>query len=102
VSAAILVVMPLLGIAKQRIGVRPGSAAVRGEGTENLACACLAATVLAGLLANIARGWRWLDPAIALGIAAVAVRRAARPRKARRARDRGRRRQVPGHGRSVL
>jgi divalent metal cation (Fe/Co/Zn/Cd) transporter len=74
VSAASLIVMPLLGIAKQRIGARLGSAAVRGEGTENLICACLAAAVLAGLLANTALGWWWLDPAIALGIAVMAVR----------------------------
>ena len=66
--------MPLLGIAKQRIGTRLGSAAVRGEGTENLICAYLAAAVLAGLLANTALGWWWADPAIALGIAAMAVR----------------------------
>ncbi len=73
VSAASLVVMPLLGLAKQRIGTRLGSAAVRGEGTENLICAYLAAAVLAGLLANTALGWWWLDPAIALVIAAMAV-----------------------------
>ena len=57
VSAASLIVMPLLGIAKQRIGTRLASAAVRGEGTENLICAYLAAAVLAGLLANTALGW---------------------------------------------
>ena len=74
VSAASLIVMPLLGIAKQRIGTRLSSAAVRGEGTENLICACLAAAVLAGLLANAVLGWWWLDPSIALIIAAMAVR----------------------------
>jgi divalent metal cation (Fe/Co/Zn/Cd) transporter len=74
VSAASLVVMPLLGTAKQGIGTRLSSAAVRGEGTENLICAYLAAAVLAGLLANTALGWWWLDPAIALVIAAMAIR----------------------------
>jgi divalent metal cation (Fe/Co/Zn/Cd) transporter len=74
VSAASLIVMPLLGIAKRRIGTLLGSAAVRGEGTENLICAYLAAAVLAGLLANTALGWWWLDPAIALVIAAMALR----------------------------
>ena len=73
VSASSLIVMPFLGIAKQRIGARLGSAAVRGEGTQNLICAYLAAAVLAGLLANTALGWWWLDPAIALGIAVMAV-----------------------------
>lgn len=73
VSAASLAVMPLLGIAKKRIGTRLGSAAVRGEGDQNLLCAYLAAAVLIGLLANTALGWWWLDPAIALGIAAMAI-----------------------------
>jgi len=73
VSAASLVVMPLLGIAKQHIGARLGSVAVRGEGTENLICASLAAAVLAGLLADTILGWWWLDPAVALGIAVMAV-----------------------------
>jgi divalent metal cation (Fe/Co/Zn/Cd) transporter len=74
VSAASLVVMPLLGTAKRRIGTRLGSSAVRGEGTENLVCACLAGAVLAGLLASTVLGWWWLDPAVALVIAAMAVR----------------------------
>ncbi len=74
VSAASLIVMPLLGLAKQRVGARLGSAAVRGEGAENLICACLAAAVLAGLLANTALGWWWIDPVTALGIAVIAVR----------------------------
>jgi len=42
--------------AKQRTGARLGSAAVRGDDTENLICACLAAAVLGGLLANAALG----------------------------------------------
>ena len=34
----------------------------------------LVAAVLAGLLATTILGWWWLDPVIALGIAALAVR----------------------------
>jgi divalent metal cation (Fe/Co/Zn/Cd) transporter len=74
VSAASLIAMPLLGVAKHRVGARLGSAAVRGEGTQNLICAYLAAAVLAGLLANAVLGWWWLDPAVALAIAALALR----------------------------
>jgi divalent metal cation (Fe/Co/Zn/Cd) transporter len=59
--------------AKQRIGQRLGSAATAGEGTQNLLCAYMAAGVLAGLVANTAFGWWWLDPAVALGIAALAI-----------------------------
>ena len=68
-----IAVMPLLGRAKQRIGARLGSAATAGEGTQNLLCAYLAAGVLTGLLANTLFGLWWLDPVIALGIAALAV-----------------------------
>ena len=35
----------------------------------------MAAGVLAGLAANGAFGWWWLDPVVALGIAAIAVDR---------------------------
>jgi divalent metal cation (Fe/Co/Zn/Cd) transporter len=66
--------MPALGVAKRRLGARLGSAATAGEGTQNLLCAYLAAAVLAGLLANMILGWWWLDPVVALGIAALAVR----------------------------
>lgn len=73
-AAASLIVMPLLGIAKEKIGTRLGSAAVTGEGAENILCAATAAAVLAGLAANAGLRWWWPDPVIALGIAALAVR----------------------------
>ena len=69
-----LTFMPTLGIAKKRIGAKLGSAATAGEGIQNLLCAYLAVGVLVGLLANTLFGIWWLDPAIALGIAAVAVK----------------------------
>jgi divalent metal cation (Fe/Co/Zn/Cd) transporter len=69
-----LIGMPLLGRAKQRLGDQLGSAATRGEGTQNLLCAYLAAAVLAGLLGNALLGLWWLDPGAALVIAAVAVK----------------------------
>lgn len=84
VSAASLIVMPLLGTTKKRIGARLGSAAVRGEGVQNLICAYLAAAVLAGLLANTTLGWWRLDPAVALGIAAMAIHEGREPGKARK------------------
>ena len=73
-AVASLIVMPALGMAKRRLGARLDSAATAGEGTQNLLCAYLAAAVLAGLLANTALGWWWLDPVVALGIAGLAVR----------------------------
>jgi divalent metal cation (Fe/Co/Zn/Cd) transporter len=73
-SVSSIIVMPLLGRAKQRVGERLGSGATAGEGAQNLLCAYMAAGVLVGLGANAALGWWWLDPIIALVIAAIAVR----------------------------
>lgn len=72
-SISSLILMPLLGRAKRRIGSGLGSGATAGEGTQNLLCAYLAAGVLAGLIVNAAFGWWWADPVIALGIAGLAV-----------------------------
>jgi divalent metal cation (Fe/Co/Zn/Cd) transporter len=69
-----LIVMPILGIAKQRLADQLGSAATAGEGRQNMLCAYLAAALLLGLLANALAGAWWLDPAVGLLIAAVAVR----------------------------
>jgi divalent metal cation (Fe/Co/Zn/Cd) transporter len=73
-SASSMVVMPYLGIAKQRIADRIGSAATKGEGRQNMLCAYLAAALLVGLLGNALAGAWWLDPAVGLLIAAVAVK----------------------------
>jgi divalent metal cation (Fe/Co/Zn/Cd) transporter len=72
-SISSIIVMPLLGNAKHRIGQRLGSGATAGEGTQNLLCAYLAAGVLASLALNAAFGLWWADPAVALGIAAIAL-----------------------------
>jgi len=66
--------MPFLGIAKRRLADQLGSVATRGEGTQNLLCAYLAAAVLVGLLGNALFGLWWLDPAAALVVAGVAVK----------------------------
>lgn len=73
-TASSMVVMPALGIAKQRLARTLGSTATRGEGTQNLLCAYLAAAVFVGLAGNAVAGLWWLDPLAALLIAAVAVR----------------------------
>ncbi|WP_207948146.1 cation transporter [Metallococcus carri] len=74
VTAASLIVMPLLGHAKRHLGQRLGSGATAGEGTQNLLCAAQAGAVLIGLAATAAWGWSWLDPAVALLLAGWAVR----------------------------
>jgi divalent metal cation (Fe/Co/Zn/Cd) transporter len=66
--------MPLLAVAKRRVGSRIGSSAAVSEGVQNMVCAYLSIALLVGLLANALVGWWWADPAAALVIAAVAIR----------------------------
>jgi divalent metal cation (Fe/Co/Zn/Cd) transporter len=73
-TAGTLVICPWLGLAKQRIAEKLESRATYGEGTQNLLCALLAAAVLVGLAANAFFGLWWIDPIIALLIAAICVR----------------------------
>jgi divalent metal cation (Fe/Co/Zn/Cd) transporter len=73
-SASSLLVMPYLGLAKQRLADRLGSAATKGEGRQNMLCAYLAAALLVGLLGNALMGAWWLDPAVGLLITSVALR----------------------------
>jgi divalent metal cation (Fe/Co/Zn/Cd) transporter len=69
-----VIVMPMLGIAKQRLADAMGSAATAGEGRQNMLCAYLAAALLVGLVGNAAAGAWWLDPVVGLLIAALAVK----------------------------
>jgi divalent metal cation (Fe/Co/Zn/Cd) transporter len=73
-TASSLVIMPVLGIAKRRLGARLNSGATAGEGTQNLMCAAQAAAVLLALavVAVWPGGWP-IDPIIALGIAAWSI-----------------------------
>ncbi len=73
-AIASVILMPMLGIAKQRLADQLGSAATAGEGRQNMLCAYLAGALLVGLLGNAIAGAWWLDPAVGLLIAAVAVR----------------------------
>lgn len=74
VTASSLIAMPWLGFAKRRLGRRLKSEATAGEGTQNLLCAAQGAAVLIGLGANAVLGASWLDPLIALLLAAWAIR----------------------------
>jgi divalent metal cation (Fe/Co/Zn/Cd) transporter len=73
-AAGSVIVMPMLGIAKQRLADQMGSAATAGEGRQNMLCAYLAGALLVGLLGNATVGAWWLDPAVGLLIAGVAVK----------------------------
>jgi divalent metal cation (Fe/Co/Zn/Cd) transporter len=73
-TAVALVLMPVLGRTKKRLGVRLGSEATKGEGAQNYLCAAQSAGVL-GTLAVVAvwpGGW-WLDPAAGFVIAGLAT-----------------------------
>jgi len=75
VTAASLLVMPALGRAKHVLAGRLDSAATAGEGTQNYLCAAQAAAVLLGLgVAAVVPSARWVDPVIALFIAAWSIR----------------------------
>jgi divalent metal cation (Fe/Co/Zn/Cd) transporter len=74
VTISSLLLMPALGIAKQRLGDRLSSGATAGEGAQNLLCAYLAGAVLVGLVGNGLWGWWWLDPIAGLLVAAVAIK----------------------------
>jgi divalent metal cation (Fe/Co/Zn/Cd) transporter len=69
-----LLLMPILGWASHRLGARLHSEATEGAGTQNYLCAVQAAGVLTGLAitATCSGGW-WVDPAIGLAVAGVAV-----------------------------
>ena len=73
VTAASLLVMPLLGRAKQRLGEQLDSGATTGEGIQNYLCAAQAGAVLLGLGATAVFGWTWLDPVVGLLLAGWAV-----------------------------
>ncbi|OBB64849.1 cation transporter [Mycobacterium sp. 852014-50255_SCH5639931] len=73
-TATGLLLMPILGRANRRLGLRLDSGATEAEGIQNYLCAAQAAGVLVGLAATASwsGGW-WIDPAVGLGIAGVAA-----------------------------
>lgn len=73
-TAASLLVLPVLARAKLRLARQLGSSALRGDGVLSLAGAALAGATLAGLLAESAFGWWWADALAALVIAGTLLR----------------------------
>jgi divalent metal cation (Fe/Co/Zn/Cd) transporter len=68
--------MLLLARAKYRIAEGIGSRALRTDAVEATACAWLSAVVVAGLVAEWAFGWWWIDGATALALVPFLVREA--------------------------
>jgi divalent metal cation (Fe/Co/Zn/Cd) transporter len=65
-ATASLIVMPVLSYWKLRAAREIGSAALRAEAKETLACAYLSLALLVGLVLNASAGLWWADPAAAL------------------------------------
>lgn len=65
-AATSLAIMPLVSWAKFRAAREIGSAALRAEAKETLACSYLSFALLLGLVANSLGGWWWADPGAAL------------------------------------
>jgi len=65
-TALSLAVMPFLAREKLKVAAALKSAAMRADAHEQVACAWLSATTLAGLGLNAALGWWWADPAAAV------------------------------------
>lgn len=81
ISAAALVVMPILAMAKRRAAGRlaangfDGPAALlRADAAETALCAVLAATTLAGVGLDAVFGWWWADPVASLAVVYFAVK----------------------------
>jgi divalent metal cation (Fe/Co/Zn/Cd) transporter len=71
--ASSVVLMPLLGVAKLRLGRRLDSGATAGEGVQNLLCATQGAIGIVGLVLGSA-GAAFVDPVAAVAIAAIAAK----------------------------
>ena len=74
VTAAALVVMPVLAVAKRRTGRALGNRTLVADSAETAFCALTSAAALLGVGLNAWLGWWWADPAAALIIAALAVK----------------------------
>ncbi len=66
ITAAAVVVMPLLARAKRNVARQLGSAAMRADSKQSEFCMWLSVIVLAGLILNAAFGMWWADPVAAL------------------------------------
>jgi divalent metal cation (Fe/Co/Zn/Cd) transporter len=74
VTAAALIVMPVLAVAKHRTGQALGNRTLVADSAETAFCAFTSAAALLGVGLNAWLRWWWADPAAALIIAALAVK----------------------------
>ena len=72
-TALSIVVMPLLALAKRRVGRRLGSRLVMADAAETQLCALLSVSTFLGLILYAWLGWTWLDAVAGFVIAIFAV-----------------------------
>jgi divalent metal cation (Fe/Co/Zn/Cd) transporter len=68
VSAAAVLVMPVLAWGKRRANHTIGSAALRADIAETITCAYMAAATLVGVGLNLVAGWWWAEYVAALAL----------------------------------
>ena len=73
-AVASVLIMPVLAIAKKRVGREIGSSALMAEANCTWVCFYMSCTLLVGLLATRYLAWWWADPLAALVIIAWVVR----------------------------
>lgn len=73
-SAASLIVMPLLARAKRRVAADLESRAMKADSRQTDICAYLSAVLLGGLALNALFGWWWADPVAALVMVPIIAR----------------------------
>jgi divalent metal cation (Fe/Co/Zn/Cd) transporter len=73
-SVLSLILMPILAVAKRRLGRQLHSAALVEDGMCNITCAYMAGTVLIGALLTALFGWWWADSVAALVLVYFIVR----------------------------
>lgn len=74
VTAAALLVMPSLAVAKHRTGTALANRTLIADAAESAFCAFISGAALLGVGLNAWLGWWWADPTAALIIAALAVK----------------------------
>jgi len=74
VSAAAVLVMPILALRKRRANRTIGSAALRADIAETVTCAYLAAATLAGAGVNLLLGWWWAEYVAAVALLILIAR----------------------------
>jgi divalent metal cation (Fe/Co/Zn/Cd) transporter len=74
VLGASLIVMPLLAVAKRRVGLQLGDNLILADAAETRICVLLSVSTFAGLALFALTGAAWLDPVAGFLIAVFAVR----------------------------